>query len=177
MERALLSSCTIATTPNCESGYPSSVNCFHSVPILLRMEEKGRPEYTPMIQALLRMLQGDHALQHSTDSQAGRIESSILGALSSLREKPNFNDIVSTSNNSSQTLAYLPVLYGYKSLLRHLVEWRIDLRVADISGLTVLYCAYLKEDRESIRILLRGGAPLLSKTSWKGFPEISRRKD
>jgi len=161
MERALLSSCTVVTTRRCESGYPSSfhsIDCFHSIPILLRMEEKGRPEYNPMIQALLTMLQGDHAPQDSANSQAGQIESSLLRALSSLREKPNFDGIVSTSNDSSQTLAHLSVLYGYKSLLRHLVEWRIDLRVADISGLTALHCAYLKEDRESIRILLRGGA-------------------
>jgi len=162
MERALLSSCTIATTPSCESGYPSSfhsIDCFHSIPILLRMEEQGRPEYTPTIKALLMMLQGDRAPLGSATSQAGQIESSLLGALLSLREKPNFDDIVSTSNDSSQTLAHLSVLYGYISLLRHLVEWRIDLRVADINGLTALHCAYLKEDRESIQILLRGGAP------------------
>jgi len=123
------------------------------------MEEKGQPEYTPTIQAILRMLQGDHAPQASANSQADKIESSLIKALLSLSDKPNFDDIVSTSNDSSQTLAHLSILYGYISLLRHLVEWRIDLTVADISGLTALHCAYLKEDRESIRILRSAGAP------------------
>ena len=122
------------------------------------MEEKGRPEYTPTIQALVRILQGDHAPQDSDNSEAAQIESSLFKALLSLREKPNFDDIVSTSNDYNQTLAHLSVLYGYISLLSRLVEWRIDLTVADISGLTALHCAYLKEDRESIRILLSGGA-------------------
>ena len=122
------------------------------------MEEQGRPEYTPTIQALLRILQGDHAPQPAGNSQKGQIELSLMNALLSLRENPNFIDIVSTTNNSSQTLAHLSILYGYISLLRHLVEWKIDLTVADISGLTALHCAYLKEDRESIRILLKGGA-------------------
>ena len=133
------------------------------------MEEKGHPEYTRTIQALVRILEGDSARQVSGNPQEGlrddtgnpheeRIESSIIEALLSLREKTNFDDIVSTSNDSNQTLAHLSVLYGFISLLRHLVDWRIDLTVADISGLTALHCAYLKEDRESIRILLRGGA-------------------
>jgi hypothetical protein len=122
------------------------------------MEEKGRPEYAPAIQAVLRMLQGDHAPQDPDNPQEVQIESSIIKAVLSLRSKSNFNNIVSTTNDSSQTLAHLSILYGYISLLRHLVDWGIDLTVADINGLTALHCAYLKEDRESIRILLRGGA-------------------
>ena len=163
MERALLSSCTRAITRPCESGHPSSFrsltnNRLHSIPILLRMEERGRPEYNPTIRALVRMLEGEHAPHDSGDPQAGQIESSILEALLSLREITNFDDILSTSNDSNQTLAHLSILYGFRSLLRHLVEWRIDLTVADINGFTALHCAYLKEDRESIQILLRGGA-------------------
>jgi len=162
MERALLSSSTMAIMRHCESGYRSPFhlfNCFHSIATLLRMEQKGRPEYTPTLQALLRMLQGDQAPKDSNSPQDGQVESALLNALLSLREKPNFDDIVSTTNDSSQTLAHLSVLYGYKSLLERLVEWRINLTVADISGLTALHCAYLKEDRESIRMLLSGGAP------------------
>jgi len=161
MERALLSSSTMAITSRCESGYRSpfhSLNCFHSITTLLRMEEKGRPEYTPSLRAVLIMLRGDHAPRDSNNSQAGQVEPAVVDALLSLSEKPNFDDIVSTSNDSSQTLAHLSVLYGYISLLERLVEWRIDLTVADISGLTALHCAYLKEDRKSIRILLSGGA-------------------
>ena len=40
----------------------------------MRMEEKGRPEYKPTIQAVLRMLQGDNAAQDNANSQAGQIE-------------------------------------------------------------------------------------------------------
>ena len=122
------------------------------------MEEKGRPEYTPTIQAVLRMLQGEDGPQDSANSQADQIETSLIQAMLSLSEKPNFDDIVSTSNDSSQTLAHLSVLFGYISLLKHLVDSRIDLTIADTSGLTALHCAYLKEDRESIRILLSAGA-------------------
>ena len=122
------------------------------------MEEKGPPEYTPTIQAIVRMLQEDHAPQDPDTSQAGQIESSLLQALLSLGQGSNFDDIVSTSNDSGQTLVHLSVLFGYAVLLECLVRWRINLAVADISGLTALHCAYLKEDRESIRILLRGGA-------------------
>jgi len=122
------------------------------------MEEKGRPELAPTLRAVVTLLQGDQAPPGAANSQGNRIESSVTEALLSLREKTNFDDIVSTTNDSNQTLAHLSVLFGYISLLRHLVEWRIDLTVADISGLTALHCAYLKEDGESIRILLRGGA-------------------
>ena len=31
------------------------INCFHSNPILLRMEDKERPEYTPTIRAIVRI--------------------------------------------------------------------------------------------------------------------------
>lgn len=161
MGRAWLNSNTLAITPRCESGCPlslHSINCFHSIPILLRMEAKGRPEYAPTIRAVVTLLQGDQAPSGAAKSQVEQIEVSVLEALLSLREKSNFDDIVSTTNDSNQTLAHLSVLLGYISLLRHLVEWRIDLTVADVSGLTALHCAYLKEDRESIRILLRGGA-------------------
>ena len=120
--------------------------------------EKGSPEYTPTIRAIIRMLEGGPAGQGSGNPQEGQIESSILEALLSLREKTNFHDEISASNAYNQTLAHISVLCGFISLLRHLVEWRIDLTVADINGLTALHCAYLKEDRESIRILLRGGA-------------------
>jgi len=162
MERALQSSSIMAITSRCESGYrwPShSFKCLHSITTPLRMEEKGWPVYTPSLRAVLKMRQGDHAPKDSNNSQAWQVEPALLNALLSLREKPNFEDIVSTSNDSSQTFAHLSVLYGYISLLERLVEWRIDLTVTDTSGLTALHYAYLKEDRESIRILLSGGAP------------------
>ena len=123
------------------------------------MEEKGRPEYAPTIRAVVAMLRGDHGPQDCYNSQAGQIESSVLETLLSLRKEPNFDDIITTSNDSSQTLVHLSVLFDYTSLLEHLVVWRIDLTVADTSGLTALHYACLKEDWVSIRTLLRGGAP------------------
>jgi hypothetical protein len=161
MERALYGSSTMAITRRCESGHRlsfRSFNCFYSIPILLRIERKKQSELTPILRALLTTLQGDRAPKDSDNPQAGEIEPSLVNALLPLRDEPNFVDMVSTSNDSSQTLAHLSVLYGYITLLERLVEWKIDLTVADISGLTALHCAYLKEDRESIRILLGGGA-------------------
>ena len=96
--------------------------------------------------------------QEPSPSQVEQMDSSLLEGLLSLRAEPNFDDIVSTRSDSNQTLAHMSVLYSNMSLLKQLVEWRIDLSVADISGLTALHYAYQKEDRESIRILLRGGA-------------------
>ena len=164
MERALLSSYTRAITHHCESGYPSSFHSLindrlYSIPILLRMEEKAPPEYTPTIQAIVRMLQEDHVPQESDDPLAEQVESSLLQALQSLRKNPDFDDIVSTSNDFSQTLVHLSVLFGYMNLLEYLVWWGIDLAVADISGLTALHYACQKEDWVSIRALLRGRAP------------------
>ena len=71
-------------------------------------------------------------------------------------KEPYFNNNISISNDSSETPAHPPILYGYMSLSRQLVEWRIDLTVADISGLIALRCAYLKWDRGSIRIFREG---------------------
>ena len=109
-------------------------------------------------------------LKTALPSRAEQIESSLLEGLLSLRAKPNFDDIVSTRSNSNQTLAHISVLYDFMSLLRHLVEWRIDLTVADIKGLTALHYAYEKEDRESIRILLRGGASTAIEDKLGRFP-------
>jgi hypothetical protein len=99
MERALLSSCTIATTPRCESSYPSpfhSFNCFYSIPLLLRMEEERRPECIPTMQAIFRRLQGDHAPQDSNNPQVGEIESTRISVLPLLCKKSNFDDTIPT---------------------------------------------------------------------------------
>ena len=109
--------------------------------------------------------------EESINSQADQMESSIIEALQSLRKKFDFDSIVSTSDDSGRTLAHLAVQFGYISLLKHLVEWRIDLKVADVSGLTALHCAYLKGDQESIRILLRADAPLYVKDKLGRLPK------
>src|SRR5258708_3323768 len=81
-----------------------------------------------------------------------------MEALSCLQQRPNFHEIVSTTNDYRQTLAHLSICYGFPSLLNLLVDWRIDLSIADVNGLTALHCAYMKGDLDSVRILRRGGA-------------------
>jgi len=78
--------------------------------------------------------------------------------LSCLQTRPNFHKILSTTNDYSQTFAHLSILYGYPSLLRHLVEWCIDLAISDVNGLTALHCAFMKGDLDSVHILRQGGA-------------------
>ena len=88
MGRAFLNSNTLAITLCCESGCPSSLhslNWFHSIPILLRMEENGHPEYARTIQAVVTMLR-DQAPPGAAISRAKQIGSSVLEALPSLRE-------------------------------------------------------------------------------------------
>ena len=78
-----------------------------------------------------------------------------MDALSCLQGRLNFHQIVSTTNAYNRTLAHLSILYDYPSLLCRLVEWGIDLTIADVNGLTAL--DYVN-DRESVRKLWRGGA-------------------
>jgi ankyrin repeat protein len=66
--------------------------------------------------------------------------------------------MISTTNDCNQTLAHISIFCDYPTLLSRLVDWRIDLAVADVNGLTALHCAYMKGDSESVRILRRGGA-------------------
>ena len=86
------------------------------------------------------------------------IELNLVEALRSLQAQPNFREIVSTTNKWGQTLAHLSIFHGYPSLLRSLIDWRIDLTIADANGLTALHHAYMKGDLDSVRILRRGGA-------------------
>ena len=81
-----------------------------------------------------------------------------MDILSYFQTQDNFQEILSTTNDYSQTLAHLSIFYGYPSLLSHLVEWGIDLAISDINGLTALHCAFMKGDLDSVRILRRGGA-------------------
>ena len=82
-----------------------------------------------------------------------------MHALNSIQARPNFREIASTTNEYSQTLAHLAILYDYPALLRHLVDWSIDLAIPDVNGLTALHFAYMKGDLHTVRILRRGGAP------------------
>jgi len=117
-----------------------------------------------VLQALLTTLNGsqqNRGLQggsHGAGPREDPIETGLIEALSCLQERPNFHEIVSTTNDYNQTLAHLSILYDYPSLLGRLVEWHIKLSIADVNGLTALHCAYMKGDLDSVRSLRRGGA-------------------
>jgi hypothetical protein len=134
------------------------------IPIVLRIHAQGYPELLPALQALLTALngnQGNSGLQggsRGAGPQDDPIETALVDILSRLQTRPNFHEILSTTNDYSQTLAHLSIFYGFPTLLRHLVEWRIDLAISDVNGLTALHCAYMKGDPDSVRILRRGGA-------------------
>ena len=117
-----------------------------------------------MLQALLTTLNGPQqnpGLQggsHGAGPRDDPIETGLVEGLSCLQARANFHEVVSTTNDYHQTLAHLAILYDYPSLLDRLVEWHIDLTIADVNGLTALHCAYMKGDLESLRILRKGGA-------------------
>ena len=117
-----------------------------------------------MLQALLTSLNGpqpNHGLpggSHGAGPREDPVETSLIEALSFLQSRPKFHEIVSTPNEYHQTLAHLSILYDYPSLLSRLVEWHIDLTIADVNGLTALHCAYMKGNLDSVQILRRGGA-------------------
>ena len=128
------------------------------------MKQAGSNEYTPELQSVLKILDRPNNEQPPQGCSGGTtrnadVECSVIQALLSLHTQPNFQRIVSVSNEYSQTLAHLSVLYGFKSLLKHLIEWNVELGVTDNNGLTALHCAYLSGDRDSILLLRRGGAP------------------
>jgi len=98
------------------------------------------------------------------------IETGLVHVLNSIQARPNFREIVSTTNDYSQTLAHLAILFDYPSLLRHLVDWSIDLAIPDVNGLTALHYAYMKGNLHNVRILQRGGAPEAAKDKLGRIP-------
>ena len=87
------------------------------------------------------------------------IESAIIRALEPLQALANFDELVSMTNDYNQTLAHFASLSGYSKLLKRLVEWKIDLTVADVNGLTPLHCAYTGGCTACVELLLDAGAP------------------
>ena len=81
-----------------------------------------------MLQALLtalnepRLTRSLHGGSHGAGLQGDPIETDLIEALSRLQPRPNFHEIVSTTNGYNQTFAHLPILYDYPSLLGRLVE-------------------------------------------------------
>ena len=79
-------------------------------------------------------------------------------ALGCLQARPNSHEIVSTTSDYHQTFPTLSVFDHYPSLHDRLVEWCIDLAIADKDGLTALHFAYMRGDPDIVRIRRRGGA-------------------
>ena len=95
---------------------------------------------------------------HDSVQREDPIETGLVAALSCLQGRSNFREILSTTNDWGQTLAHLSTIYGYPSLLSRLVDWHINLTIADVNGLTALHYAHMKGDLDSVRILRSGGA-------------------
>jgi len=164
---------------NCKCCHAPGPLCYLPrlrIPIVLRISASS--ELPPVLRALLTTLivpqensnLGLQGRAHNAGQQAGPVETSLMEALSSLQERSNFQEIVSTTNDYNQTLAHLSVLYGYHSLLGRLVDWHINDTIADVNGLTALHCAYMKGDLDSVHMLRRGGASVSAKDNLGRIP-------
>ena len=78
--------------------------------------------------------------------------------LASISDSPHWSNDLSVADKNGQTIAHLCVLSGYTRLLTKIVDWGIDMDAQDVSGLTALHCAYLREDWDCVRILKEAGA-------------------
>ena len=70
----------------------------------------------------------------------------------------NWKQIISLSNEYSQTIAHISVTLGYFRLLQHLFTWEIDLNTVDNMGSTALHYAYIFGQEECARFLMHSGA-------------------
>jgi hypothetical protein len=136
----------------------------------MRIQGQAYPEFAPVLQALFTALSAPQGNQIPQGRSQNPIETGLVHALKRIQERPNFREIVSTTNEYSQTLAHLAILYDYPSLLRHLVDWCIDLAISDVNGLTALHCAYMKDDLHGVQILRSGGAPEAAKDKLGRIP-------
>ena len=78
--------------------------------------------------------------------------------LASISHSQGWSNKLSFADENHQTITHLCVLSGYTRLLTQVINWGIDLDVQDMSGLTALHCAYLREDWDCVRILREAGA-------------------
>ena len=78
------------------------------------------------------------------------VETAIIQSLAPLQDTPDFGEAISKANDYKQTLAHFAVFFGFPNLLRRLVEWNIDLTVADVNGFTALHSAYKEIGRAHV---------------------------
>ena len=107
----------------------------------------------------------NHTLRRLAQSQDGlppiddrELEELGVRFLATISDSPHWSNDLSFADENQQTIAHLCVLSGYTRLLTKIVDWGIDPDVQDVSGLTALHCAYLREDWDCVRILKEAGA-------------------
>ena len=105
--------------------------------------------------ALRRLAQSHDSLPSINDRE---LEELGVRFLATIADSPRWGEDLSVADENHQTIAHLCVLSGYTRLLTKVVDWGIDLDVRDVSGLTALHCAYLREDWDCVRILKEAGA-------------------
>ena len=148
---------------------PSFFSCIYHplrVAILIHILKNSNQEQAAALELLVKRANSPTREQGEggQGSQGGGvsdhdIERAMIQALEPLQNMPNFNELVSITNDYNQTLAHFAVMFGYPKLLRQLVEWDIDLTIADVNGLTALHCAYRGGEKAVIELLLNAGAP------------------
>ena len=142
-----------------------SGRCSHEVSrlsVILRIQEDCVPEVAASLDILLkevakRDLKTNENLR-GEETQHTEIETAIIQALAPHQHTLDFGECISKTNDYKQTLAHFAVLFEYTNLLRRLVEWNIDLTVADFNGLTALHYAYNKGDGVCVDLLGEKGA-------------------
>jgi ankyrin repeat protein len=106
-------------------------------------------------QILRRAAQNQESLPPIDDRE---LEELGMHFLSSISRSPDWSNNLSFADENNQTIAHLCAISGYTRLLTKVVDWGIDLDVRDVSGLTALHCAYLREDWDCVGILKGAGA-------------------
>ena len=96
------------------------------------------------------------------DFLANGLEGLYIRVLSAYSRAADWKQTVSLQNEYGQTLAHMSVMLGYLRLLGSLVEWGIDLNLADLNGSTALHYAFLFNEVTCAVSLIRSGADQLA---------------
>ena len=133
--------------------------------VVIRIQEGCTPQVATALDVLHKRIKKRNRPRNVKQPQRGGardgdIEAAIIQALAPFHITVEFKGLISQTNDYNQTLAHFAVLFGYTNLLRRLVEWKINIGISDVNGLTPLHCAYKKGDRASVELLLENGAPV-----------------
>jgi len=130
------------------------------IPILLSIQGKGYPEFSPTLRTLLTSLNGPQSYRVPEEElrRAGRRDDPIgtgrMEALSCLQAPPN---VVYTTTYYHHAHAHPSIFYGYPSPMGCHIDWCINLIIAGVNGLTAFDCTYMKGDLDSVRIFRARG--------------------